>query len=230
MIKPLLKNLARRTLPRPLVELAEGIRYAGLHKPFSVVRSYSLLSNLNLFFLQELARRVDREGIEGDFVECGVYRGGSAGVLGHVLRSKLPRRLWLFDAFAGMPVATGEDDDYSHSIKGKFRSEADTRRILERIGMPRNSYEVVRGWFNDTLARCECSRIALLHVDCDFYDPVKLVLETLYPAVEPGGYVILNDYGSFQGCCKATDDFLPSAGSPQLIQIDQDAYYFRKKS
>ena len=232
MVPALLKEFVRRSFPRPFVELAEAIRYAGLPEPFRSVRSYSLLSNLNLFFLQELARRVDIEGIEGDFVECGVYRGGSAGVLAHqMLRSKMKRRLWLFDAFAGMPAATQEDDHYSHAIEGRFvGSERDTHRVLRRIGLPEDSYKVVVGWFDETLPQSDCTRIALLHVDCDFYDPVRLVLERLYPSLQPGGYVILNDYGSFQGCRKATDEFLPSIGSPQLIQIDHDAYYFRKMS
>ena len=230
MVSPLIKDIARRSLPRPVVELAEAIRYAGLPEPFRLVRPYSLLSNLNLFFLQELARRVDAEAIEGEFVECGVYRGGSAGVLAHhILRSKQTRRLWLFDAFAGMPEPTGQDDEYSHAIAGRFvGSEADTRRILKRIGLPEESYRVVVGWFDETLPKAACDRIALLHVDCDFYQPVKLVLETLYPRVTPGGYVILNDYGSFQGCRQAINELLPSLGSPQLIQTDQDAYYFRK--
>jgi O-methyltransferase len=66
-------------------------------------------------------------------------------------------------------------------------------------------------------------------VDCDFYKPVKLVLETFYDRVEPLGYIILNDYGSFEGCRKATDEFLNKISSNvHLEQIDRDAYYFQK--
>ena len=54
--------------------------------------------------------------------------------------------------------------------------------------------------------------MSLLHVDCDFYNPVKLTLETFYPHMEPNGFVILNDYGGFAGCRAATDEFLGSRG------------------
>jgi O-methyltransferase len=225
------------TLPEPYrasaSEIAAEIYYFGLPLPFRAVRHSTLLSNLNLFFLQELARRADRLGLSGDFVECGVYKGGSAGVLGfEAMRSSIKRNLWLYDAFSGMPPATGMDDDHSRSIEGQYvGSESNTRRILHRLGVKESRYKIVRGWFEDTLPKAEPCRIALLHVDCDFYDPVKLTLETFYPQVEPLGFVVLNDYGSHAGCRAATTEFLEKLTygvSP--IQIDRDAWYFQKPS
>jgi O-methyltransferase len=83
MLKQSTKVVLQKILPQPLLELAYTFRYFGFPEPFRTVRPYSLLSNLNLFFLQELAQRLDREEIAGNFVECGVYRGGSAGILGY---------------------------------------------------------------------------------------------------------------------------------------------------
>lgn len=226
-----LRKLLRRVLPLPMVEIIDDLRYNGLPQPFRTVRPYTLLSNLNLFFLQELARRVDDFGVRGDFVECGVYKGGSAGVLGYeAMMSRFSRRLWLYDAFAGMPEAGEHDDDYSKSLQGKFvGSEVQTRRIMERLKIPPDRYKVIVGWFENTLPVAEKPPIALLHVDCDFYDSVKLVLKTFYPYVEPGGYVVLNDYGSFQGCRLATNHFIANHNiEVPLMQIDQDAYYFQK--
>ena len=230
-VTQIVKSVLRRTLPQPVWDCAKKIRYLGFPLPFRTVLPYTLLSTLNLFFLQELARRVDRLGIRGDFVECGVYRGGSAGVLGYeAVRSTFERRLWLYDSFVGMPVASEYDDDYSRMIQGKFvGSEARTRRILQRFGVPGDRFKIVVGWFEDTMPRSETFPIALLHVDCDFYHPVKLTLETFYKQIEPLGYVVLNDYGSFQGCRTATDEFLAKLGiNVPLIQIDRDAYYFQK--
>lgn len=227
------KNLSiiRRILPLSLVEFLEDIRYLGLPVPIKTVRPHTLLSNLNLFFLKELAQRVERMGIPGDFVECGVYRGGSAGVLAYeTIDSKIARRLWLYDAFAGMPAASELDDKYSVSIQGQFiGSEAQTRRIMQRLNIPEENFEIVVGWFEDTLPKAEKCPIALLHIDCDFYDPVKLSLETFYQYVQPGGYVVINDYGAFQGCRVATDEFLNHLDEKvQLVQIDQEAYFFQK--
>jgi O-methyltransferase len=164
-------------------------------------------------------------------VECGVYRGGSAGVLGHGLtQSSLPRKLWLYDSFEGMPKASDKDDAYSHQIEAQFvGSEEQTRRILSKLNVEKDRFTIVRGRFEQTFSSVKASPVALLHVDCDFYEPVKLTLETFYPHVVPGGFVIFNDYGSFQGCRTAADEFIAANGikSP-LIQIDQDAYYFQK--
>ncbi len=220
-----------KILPPPLLELAYDLRYFGLPEPFRTVRPHSLLSYINLFFLQELAQRLEREEVPGDFVECGVYRGGSAGVLGYqARRSKFQRKLWLYDSFAGMPETTEKDDDLSRAIEGSYiGSEKQTRRILHRLNVPEEQYTIVVGLFEDTFSQAEISKIALLHIDCDFYDPVKLSLETFYESVQPGGYVVLNDYGFFQGSRLATDEFISNLNPKvHLIQIDQDAYYFQK--
>jgi O-methyltransferase len=227
-----IKNILQSTLPQPLLEQFYEFKYFGLPMPFRTVRPHTLLSNVNLFFLQELARRVENNGLPGDFVECGVYRGGSAGVLAYeVMRSKHQRRLWLYDSFAGMPAASDLDDVYSKSIEGQFvGSEAQTRRIMERLKIPNEQFEIVVGLIEDTLPQTPKFPIALLHIDCDFYNPVKMVLETFYDRVSPGGYVVLNDYGSFQGCREATDEFIRVRGLDRainLIQIDRDAYFFQ---
>jgi len=231
MLKQSTKVVLQKILPQPLLELAYTFRYFGFPEPFRTVRPYSLLSNLNLFFLQELAQRLDREEIAGNFVECGVYRGGSAGILGYeAIRSKFQRKLWLYDSFAGMPEAMEKDDDYSKTLKGTcLGSENQTRRILRRLNVPETQYTIIAGLFEDTLPQAEKTKIALLHIDCDFYNPVKLSLEIFYESVESGGYVVLNDYGHFQGSRLATDEFIRNLNLElHLVQIDKDAYYFQK--
>ena len=223
--------LLRTLLPQPLLELAYDIRYFGFPEPVRIVRPDTQLSNLNLFFLQELSRRLERDEIPGDFVECGVYRGGSAGVLGYeAARSKFKRKVWLYDSFTGMPKTTEKDDDFSRSIEGaNVGSIKQVQRIMHRLRVPEEQYKIIIGLLEDTLPPLEKSKIALLHIDCDFYNPVKLSLETFYDSVEPGGYVVLNDYGSFQGCRIATDEFLSNLNpSLPLVEIDRDAHYFQK--
>jgi O-methyltransferase len=231
MLRQSAKAKLQKISPQPLLELAYGLRYFGLPEPFRTVRPHSLLSYINLFFLQELAQRLEREEIPGDFVECGVYRGGSAGVLGYeARRSKFGRKLWLYDSFAGMPETMEKDDDSSRSLTGSYiGSEQQTRRIMHRLKVPEEQYTIVVGLFEDTFPAAEQVEIALLHIDCDFYNPVKLSLEKFYESVQPGGYVLLNDYGYFQGSRLATDEFISNLNHPvQLVQIDKEAYYFQK--
>jgi O-methyltransferase len=216
-----------------LRDIYYDLKYAGFPLPFRVIRPHSLLSNVNLFFLAELIHRLEDKGVQGDFLECGVYNGGSAGLLAwKALQSQFNRKVYLYDAFSGMPKANDiEDDAYSQSIEGKFiGSEQQVRRIMKRLLIPNERFEIRKGWFEQTLPASPKCSIALLHIDCDFYDPVKLVLETLYSQVVVGGYVILNDYGSFQGCRIAVDEFIASLSDDiSLNQIDRDAFFFIKK-
>jgi O-methyltransferase len=226
-----LKRKILNLLPAAMQEAVQAYRYSGLPEPFRTARAHSMLTYINLFFLQELARRLDELKISGDFVECGVYRGGSAGVLGHTaMQSPFQRNLWLYDSFEGMPPASEKDDAYSHGIENQYvGSEGITRRILKNLRVPEDRYTIVRGRFEKTFGSVEPFPIGLLHADCDFYEPVRLTLETFYPQMVPGGFVIFNDYGSFRGCRTAADEFLSANGlMGRLIQIDHDAYYFQK--
>jgi O-methyltransferase len=227
-----MKDFAKRHMPERLLERYYDFRLMGLPRHHRVVRPHTLLTPINLLFLEELARRIREQGVPGDFVECGVYQGGSAGILGFEVRRSPGRRLWLFDSFAGMPDASEHDDDLSHRIAGQYvGSERQTRRILERIGVAEDRYEIVAGWLEDTLPGLAKPEIALLHVDCDFYDPVRLCLEQLYPHVSRGGYVVLNDYGAFEGCRRATDEYLArQAVVLKPTFIDRAAVYLQKPS
>ncbi len=152
-LRHLLVSSTRRVFPTRVREHLEMIRYCGLPNPVRMVRPYSLLSNLNLLFLQELARRLDEWNVPGDFVECGVCRGGSGALLGYeAVKSKHSRRVWLYDAFAGMPPASALDDERSKSLEGKHvGSEKQTRRLLRRLRVPEDHFRITAGWFDDTL-------------------------------------------------------------------------------
>jgi O-methyltransferase len=197
--------------------------------PLEIVLPHSLVDPLNLLFLKRVGERLDRTGVAGDFVEAGVYRGGSAGVLASVARGS-QRRLWLFDAFAGMPAAGEKDDERSHAIEGQYvGSEAQTRRILADVGMDPARTELRVGWFEDTFPDAHVEQIALLHVDCDFYDPVKLTLESFYDRVVPGGYVVINDYGSYEGARVAVDEWLAGPGAGIVpVALDLHVAFFAK--
>jgi O-methyltransferase len=117
---------------------------------------------------------------------------------------------------------------------GPFRGsslgdESQTRRLLKRLRIEEPRCKIVRGWFEDSVPASEIGPDALLHVDCNFDDPVKLVLETSYEPVTRGSYVVLNDYGRFIGCKKATEELQKRLEPPaHLITIDHDAFYFQK--
>jgi O-methyltransferase len=91
---------------------------------------------------------------------------------------------------------------------------------------------VRRGWFEDTLpvSRADVGPIAVLHVDGDWYDSVRCVLENLHEQVVPGGAIVIDDYGAVLGARRATRDFRRAAGDDApLIRIDQTGVYWRKR-
>ena len=221
----MIRRLARRLLPEPP---ADG----GFDEPWRSAYRDSLVTPLNLHLLHELTERLGRLEIAGDVVECGVYKGGSAAVLGwSMMRLEgEPRKLWLFDSFAGMPAAGERDGSYSHTLEGSYvGSEESTRGLLGSVGVPDDRFKIVTGLFQETFPTVPTPRTALLHVDCDFYEPVKLTLEKFFPSLSPGGFVVLNDYGIYKGARAATDEFLTAQGLEiEPVAIDPTAAFFQK--
>ena len=172
-----------------------------------VFLEFSALTQVHL-----LLREIDRKGIEGDIVECGVYRGGSAAILGYALRRlRIKRHLWLFDSFQGLPKPSGPDGPDAARLEGDVvGDEANVRRLLRRNDAPMDRVHIIGGWFRDTFPNAPVGRVALLHIDVDWYESYKACLDRFYDALEPGGVVILDDYEykEFPGCKAALDEFI----------------------
>ncbi|MCV6594512.1 MAG: TylF/MycF family methyltransferase [Silicimonas sp.] len=156
----------------------------------------------------EKATALVRDGVPGHFVECGVLDGGTAALLAYAARNS-DRKIALFDAWAGMPEATAEDGDGALKWEGDIvGSPARVRRVLKKFGARMENIEVYKGWFEDTLPVSKIEQIAFLHIDCDFFEPTKLVLETFVPRLASGGWVQIDDYTSFEGCRLAVNAFI----------------------
>lgn len=191
------------------------------------VRRHTLVSRGKLDSLYRLVRAADRLGVRGALVECGVYKGGSAALM--ACATGLDRPVYLFDSFRGLPPPGPNDGRLAGE---RFRDgwcaadRADVLALFSRLGVARSRIHVVEGWFQDTLPAADVGRIAVLHVDADWYDSVRLCLEALYDRVEPGGFVVLDDYGRWEGCTRAADEFIVSRGlAPGLLQ---GRHYFQK--
>lgn len=193
------------------------------------VRPYTLLTPEKLRSLKRLARLINDTGIEGDFVECGTYKGGSAGVLSSEIAQ---RHLWLYDSFRGMPPVQEIDGEGAKEAVGACRAdEADVIRILSLLGVLKAQYTIRKGYFDQTFKEPLPERVALLHCDADWYDSVTLVLETFYPRIPKGGCIILDDFGWWEGTRIAFYDFCFKYGEKPLLErvgTDQ-AYWIKEK-
>jgi len=211
---------------------------------FSIQRSYRGI--MQVVNLEECIGHVTSRGILGAFVETGVFTGGaSAYALRCLIRhQQQDRAYWGFDSFAGMPKPTKEDgyhatawlgtDDQSGALQGCAVNLSDydqTKAYLCSSGYPMERINLVKGWFQDTLpkSKAQIGLIAILRLDGDFYESTKVVLEQLFDQVAPGGIVIVDDYGSFEGCRRAVDEFLSKRGlSPFIHYVENGVRFFVK--
>ncbi len=205
----------------------------------SAIRPYTMLSEARLLSLYTLARRVCEEDLPGNFVECGVAAGGSSGLLAAVLQrhSRQPRRLVAFDTFAGMPPTGPHDthhgrtaDDIGWGAGTCAAPEASVREICRKLGAEA-MLETVPGLFSATLPanRQRIGEIALLHMDGDWYESTLAILENLFENVVPGGRIQIDDYGHWEGCKKAVDEFAQHRQLHFGLQrIDETGVWFRK--
>ncbi|HVH71034.1 MAG TPA: TylF/MycF/NovP-related O-methyltransferase [Candidatus Dormibacteraeota bacterium] len=180
--------------------------------------------------LARLAQRVEDEQIPGDVVECGVYKGGTAALLARtVTHSRLPRTLWLFDVFNGMPAATSDDGAEATSWVGNLKSSAPrVERLLRRTGADLSRVRIVPGLFQETFPSVHIPQIALLNLDADWYESVRLCLETFYDAVVPRGFISIDDYGAWPGCRLAVDEFFRARSLSFPLHPVNPAHWFQK--
>ena len=228
-------NLVRRIVPPRTREVVlRGLNRARsrfLPEPYRSVLPYTMVGLDRLRKLDELANVVDRDGIRGDIVECGTCNGGSGAILARVAcRSPHGRHTWLLDSFAGLPPAGDKDGPLAAEYTGLCCGQAETvREVLRKMGVPENSVTLVPGWFQDTLPGLPVEQIALLHIDADWYDSVLVVLKHLYDKVAAGGFVVFDDFGYWEGCRRACDDFLTSRRiNVPLTIIDGIGAYIQK--
>ena len=200
---------------------------------FNVVKPYTMVGVKRLQALHILAVEIEKNAIPGDVVECGTCNGGTAAVLGAAIFLKIrriTRRLWLFDSFQGLPAPVECDGPRAKSYQGKLVANiGNVKEVLKKVGVPEMGVRIVPGWFQDSFQKVDIPSIALLHIDADWYESVKLSLERFYPAVSSGGFIVFDDYGFWEGCKKATDEFLAKLPHPpRLMTIDSRARYIQK--
>lgn len=188
-----------------------------------LARRYTMISPALLFRMYDIAQEADESGVEGAVVECGVWNGGSAALLAVAAMGRRgDRDIWLFDSFEGLPPPTERDPEAVRA--GYFPgwntgSESRVREIWRELRLPPGRLRILRGWFSETFPRAGVRSIAVLHIDCDWYESVKLCLERFYDSVRPGGVIFMNDYNVYSGANEAVHEFLAERGAPVQVRL-----------
>ena len=193
---------------------------------------YTMTTRERMYSMFQAARYINRGGIPGDIVECGVWRGGSSMMAALTLGELGDRRrFWLYDTFEGMPAPGTEDyglhgedphAEWQRNQRGEINEWCyaplnDVRANMLSAGVPETLLELVVGKVEDTLPTTVPDQIALLQLDTDWYESTYQELVHLYPRLVSGGVLILDDYGYWGGVREAVDRYFEEQGIALLL-------------
>lgn len=186
--------------------------------------------------LQYCVETVLQDGIPGDFIETGVWRGGACIFMRAVLAAYVvnDRTVFVADSFAGLPrpdeAKYPVDKDDRHHTYDYFRvSQEEVENNFRKYGLLDDKVVFLRGWFKDTLPQAPIEQLAILRLDGDMYGSTMEALENLYPRLSAGGFCIIDDY-ALHGCRAAVDDYRAKHQITQeMREIDWMGIYWRKK-
>ena len=196
---------------------------------------YSMTSKERMYALYAACMYVLDTKLEGAFVECGVWKGGSAMMIAACLKSKgvLDRDIYLYDTFEGM--SKPEDMDRSHTgedAQGQFDATSvdedsstwcyssfdEVKRNMMSIGYPEERIHLIKGKVEESLpARIPAGPIALLRLDTDWYSSTKQELTHLYPMLVKRGVLIIDDFGHWEGARKAVMEYFDQHSVNMLL-------------
>lgn len=205
---------------------------------FALIREkrLTMVSNERLSATFLACHYVCDRGIEGDFVECGVWRGGNSLAAANVFKSRsADRSVYLFDTFEGMTEPTDDDKMVANgsSAMDIFRKRRKDDRTdwcyasidevsshFAAAGLLDANVHLVKGDVQDTLGRDELlpRKISVLRLDTDWYESTRRELEVLYPRLSEGGVLLLDDYGFWEGAKKAVDEYFHENRNRPLLQ------------
>jgi O-methyltransferase len=212
-------------LDRPLPDMDDATAAT-----WAAVRPYTLTSAERVAVLCDSVRYVERACVPGAYVECGVWRGGSVLAM---IRTLLDigvrdREFYLYDTFTAMPEPDPVDVDcYGSSAADQqewlrqggaipenhaYLPFDAVRALIDSTGYPMDRVHFIKGLVEETIPARSPDEIALLRLDTDYYKSTKHELDHLSPRLAPGGVLIVDDYGHWEGSRLATDEHVQQLG------------------
>jgi len=260
MIKKSLRYVFDRAgyeIRRKGVPFSNNFRKGGAEcdRMINMICNNTMVAREGLVELYYQALFCERRNIPGDFIECGVWKGGAVGLMAlvNLCSSSYRRHIHLFDSFQEICEPDESVDGKRALWQVRQRKEnagtkgrlaplkgiydhrggpgtiQENRELLEnKIGYDPKYLHYHQGWFQDVLPEVyhDIEQIAILRIDADWYASTKICLQYLFDKVVSGGFVIVDDYGAYDGCRQAVDEFVDGYGRPlYLNQVNQDIRY-----
>lgn len=209
-----------------LLKDTEKEEYAEFYDLYLRCKPYTMTSIERMFALYKGVEYIIKNNIPGDFVECGVWKGGSSMLIALTLLKfgVTDRKIWMYDTFEGMSEPGEEDEDIKGgkakellNMSSKEISESvwcysgldEVKSNLTKTGYTANNFHYIKGKVEDTMPSTMPERtISLLRLDTDWYESTKHELKCLFPLLAKAGVLIIDDYGHWVGAKKAVDDYI----------------------
>ena len=208
---------------------------------YEICKNESLnVSKERFLSLYQSINYICKNDIKGDLVECGVFMGGSAMMMCYAMNEfgaiNNNKKLWLYDTYSGMANPSIYDENIlnqnaTSELKNIKKQEnkkdiwaysplSYVKKNIEKTNIKNENVLFVKGLVEETLIDQKPEKISLLRLDTDFYESTKIELEKLYPLLEVGGILIIDDYGHWKGCKKAVDEYFENKQNIFFQQID----------
>lgn len=192
---------------------------------YQSVHEFTMTSSQRIYALVEAVKYIVKYEIQGEIVECGVWKGGSSMAVAMALRAlgTEERQLYLYDTFAGMSRPSDFDvtisgklperelarTDVTRRAPGQLASPVEeVRKNLRSTGYPEEKLRFIQGKVEDTIPDRVPEKIALLRLDTDWYESTRHELIHLFPRLSKRGVLIIDDYGYWQGARRAVDEYI----------------------
>jgi len=201
---------------------------------YNVCKGYTMTSPERMYSLYNSMKYIINNKIEGDLVECGVWKGGSSMLMALMLKKYgiRDKKIYLYDTFEGM----SEPSSIDKTIKGvsastlldKEKKEKENfvlchspieevKNTLFSTGYPQENLIFVKGKVEDTLLEHVPGRISVLRLDTDWYESTKIELQILYPLLSEKGVLIIDDFGHWEGAKKAVMEYFSQTDNHQFL-------------
>lgn len=210
------------------------------------IKPFTMTSMERIKTLLDAVEYINNYKIEGDYVECGTWKGGS--VMGMLLKQldygSVNKDIWIFDTFSGMsnPLEIDKDCNDQNAVDllsnsdmlishvWAYSSFEETSKNILSTGYPSEKIHFIKGMVEETVPNTCVEKISLLRLDTDWYESTKIELEYLFPKLVSGGILIIDDYGHWKGCKQAVDEYFAKINYPAFLsRIDYTGRVLIKK-
>ena len=211
----------------------ESLRITGSDWP---ARAHTMIGLKRLQNLQFCVEDVIQQGVPGDLIETGVWRGGATIFMRAILKAYNVgnRNVWVADSFQGLPKPNpvdypSDNGDNLHEHKELAVSLEEVKSNFAKYDLLDNQVKFLKGWFRETLPVAPIKKLAVIRLDGDMYESTMDGLTHLYPKLSIGGYLIVDDFGCILACRQAVHDYRRAHNMTEEIrEIDWTGVYWQR--